>query len=179
MRTILRVDASARHAGSLSRQLGDCLMAQLQRQHPHMAVTQRDLAQGVLLLDEGQITARETPGYARTAAQRDRLQPSDALITELKSADILVLTTPIYNFSLPGALKAYIDQVCRPDLTFRYSEAGPIGLLSCRAYLVVVSGGTPIGSAVDFATPYLEHILDFMGIGPIERVAAGEAWRSQ
>ncbi|MEL6385429.1 MAG: NAD(P)H-dependent oxidoreductase [Cyanobacteria bacterium J06626_18] len=86
---------------------------------------------------------------------------------ELRAADVLLLTTPIYNFSIPGALKAYIDLVCRPRLTFRYTEEGPVGLLDCRAYLVITSAGTPIDSEVDFSTPYLRHILGFMGIDEV------------
>lgn len=162
--SILRIDASARRTGSCSRQLGDRLVAQLQRRSPQATVIRRDLAQGMPLLTEAELAARATPPYERTPAQQHVLQPSDELIAELKTASVLVLTTPIYNFSIPAALKAYIDQVCRPGLTFRYTEAGPIGLLNSRAYFIITSGGTPLDSDVDFATGYLRHIFEFMGI---------------
>ncbi|MGF1537985.1 MAG: FMN-dependent NADH-azoreductase [Elainellaceae cyanobacterium] len=172
MRTILRVDASAHRSDSRSRALGDRLSSQLQQQHPQARVIHRDLAQGVPLLTEEQITARETLENQRTPEQQAILRPSENLIKELKAADTLILTTPIYNFSIPAALKAYIDQVCRPRLTFRYTEDGPLGLIDCRAYLIIISGGTPLNSEVDFATGYLKHILSFMGIEDIEVIGA-------
>jgi len=92
----------------------------------------------------------------------------------LKNADTLVIGVPIYNFSIAAALKAWIDMIARARLTFSYSENGPVGLLQGKkAYLVVASGGVPIGSPVDFATPYLLHTLSFVGITDVEIVAAG------
>jgi FMN-dependent NADH-azoreductase len=73
-----------------------------------------------------------------------------------KAADVLVLGAPIYNFSIPAAMKAYIDQICRAGLTFKFSETGPEGLVKGKkAYIVVASGGTEVGSPYDMATPYL------------------------
>lgn len=74
-------------------------------------------------------------------------------------------------------MKAYIDQVCRPRLTFRYTEEGPIGLLDYRAYLVIASAGTPIDSEVDFATPYLRHILGFVGIDEVVVIRDDLTWQ--
>jgi len=91
-------------------------------------------------------------------------------------ADVLVIGVPIYNFGIPAALKAWVDMVARARLTFRYTEQGPEGLLRVkRAYLVVASGGTAAGSAVDFATGYLRHVLGFLGIDDVEIIAADRA----
>ncbi len=172
MKSILRVDASVRYTNSYGRQLGDHLIGEIQKQSSQVVVKQRDLAKGVPLLTEAMVVAYNTPDDQRSGEQRSLLQISDALVDELKSSDILVITTPIYNFSVPGALKAYIDLVCRARLTFSYGEHGPVGLLQDRkTYLIVTSGGTPIGSDIDFATDYLKHVLGFIGIHDIEVIA--------
>ena len=107
--------------------------------------------------------ADTTPGLAE----------SDTLVAELEAADVLVIGTPIYNFAIPAALKAWFDQVARPRVTFRYTEDGSVGLLGGKkAYIVVASGGVPVGSPVDFATPYIRHMLGFLGISDVEIVAA-------
>ena len=96
----------------------------------------------------------------------------------MKKADAIVLTVPVYNFSVPSTLKAWIDHVCRAGVTFRYTDKGPEGLLRDRpVYLVMASGGVAFGSAVDFASGYLRQVLRFIGIEDVrligaERVAA-------
>lgn len=170
---ILRIDASARYTGSFSRALADRAIAQLQQKYPDAEIVVRDLAAGVPLLTEEMVVGYNTPDAERTAAQQEALQVSNALIEELKAADILVFGIPIYNFSVPGALKAYIDLICRARLTFSYSSEGPVGLLADRkTYLIVTSGGTPIGSEIDFATGYLQHVLKFIGISDVEVIEA-------
>ena len=84
-----------------------------------------------------------------------------------------MIGAPIYNFSVPAGLKAWIDLVARVGLTFAYTEEGPAGLLEGkRAIIAVASGGTEAGSAIDFASGYLRHMLGFMGITEVEIVAA-------
>ncbi|MEX2366198.1 MAG: NAD(P)H-dependent oxidoreductase, partial [Pseudohongiellaceae bacterium] len=91
----------------------------------------------------------------------------------LKWADELLIASPIYNFSVPARLKDCIDQVCRAGITFKYTENGPSGLLEVKkAYLVVASGGTPIGSEIDFASSYLQHIMKFIGVSETYLVCA-------
>jgi FMN-dependent NADH-azoreductase len=99
---------------------------------------------------------------------------------------VLVIGVPIYNFGVPATLKAWIDMIARARVTFRYTDQGPQGLLTGKkAYLLVASGGTPVGSAIDFATPWLKHVLAFIGITEVEVIAAerlmiqGEAGRQQ
>ena len=170
---VLEVAASGRNDGSVSRMLSADLIAALEERHGSITLTRRDLNKGLSLVDEAWINANFTAAEERSAEQRAVLAESDALVAELKTADVLVIGAPIYNFGVPAALKAWIDMVARARLTFRYTEDGPKGLLEGKkAYLVVASGGVPVGSAVDFATPYLRHALAFIGIDDVEVIAA-------
>lgn len=170
---VLRVDASGRQEGSVTRQLADRFVAGLAARHAEILVTRRDVADGLPFVDAAWIAANATDPEARDAAQRQALAGSDALVREVREADVLVIATPIYNFGVPASLKAWIDQIARARLTFRYTETGPVGLLTGKkAYLLVASGGTPVGGAIDFATPWLKFVLGFLGIGDVEVVAA-------
>ena len=172
---ILRIDGSARFSGSATRQLANEVIARLRSAHPGADIVQRELSDGLPLLDESWINASFSDPTTRSDAQRDTLTLSDTLIAELKAADIIVMATPIYNFGIPAAVKAWVDLVCRPGETFRYSESGPVGLLADRpVYLVIASGGVPIGSAMDFATDYLRHVFAFIGIHDLRLIEAGE-----
>jgi len=170
---ILEVSASGRRGDSVSRALTQDLIDTLEDRNGAAIVTRRDLADGVPLIDEAWIGANFTPSEQRTPAQRDVLARSDALVAELVAADVIVIGAPIYNFGVPAALKAWIDMVARARLTFRYTKDGPVGLLSGKkAYVVVTSGGVPVDSTADFATPYLRHALGFIGIDDVEVIAA-------
>lgn len=170
---VLRIDASARHAGSATRVLSDALIDALHRRHGGLALARRDLAEGLPFIDEQWVAANVTAPDQRDARQRAALAGSDALVHELRQADVLVIGVPVYNFGVPAALKAWIDQVARARLTFNYTPQGPVGLLQGKkAYLVVASGGTEVGGPIDFATPYLRHVLAFLGITDVEVVSA-------
>ena len=91
------------------------------------------------------------------------------------AADILVISSPIYNFSVTANLKAWIDNICRARLTFKYTEHGPKGLLqNKKAYVVLASGGTGVGSDIDFAGRYLKQVLNFLNITDVEIIAADQ-----
>lgn len=170
---VLRVDASARAEGSVSRQLADQMLDELAERMPELALVRRDAAAGLPLVDAAWVDANLTEPEARTAVQRQALAKSDELVGELMAADVLVIATPIYNFGVPASLKAWIDQVARARLTFRYTEYGPEGLLTGKkAYILAASGGTEVGSAIDFATPWLKFVLGFLGIADVEVIAA-------
>lgn len=172
---VLRIDASARTDGSVSRRLGDRMIAELARRHDGLAVARRDLAGGLPFVDADWIGANFTDPDARDAAQQAALAGSDALVAEIQAADVLVIATPVYNFGVPASLKAWIDQVARARLTFRYTEHGPQGLLAGRkAYVLVASGGTAIGGEYDFATPWLRFVLGFLGITEVAVIAADQ-----
>lgn len=171
---VLRVDSSARSEGSMTRRVADELIEQLREREGAVAVSMRDLAVGApSFVDASWVNANFTPSEERNEEQRAALAESDALVSELKAADVLVIGVPIYNFGIPAALKAWVDMVARARLTFRYTENGPLGLLNGkRAYLAVASGGTAVGSEIDFATGYLRHVLGFLGIDDVHVVAA-------
>ena len=170
-RTVLRLDASARRAGSVSRDLTDRITRRLAE--TGAGVVTRDLADPLPLIDAAWVAANATPADARSAAHRATLALSDSLVAELQAADTLVIGLPIYNFGVPTTLKAWIDLVARAGVTFRYSANGPQGLLAGkRAILAVASGGTEVGSAIDFATTYLRQVLGFLGITDVEIIRA-------
>jgi len=176
---ILRIDSSARYKNSVSRQLTDELITQLKEQQTHAEVVVRDVAKGLPFVDEATVAAYNTPEEDRTEAQKSLLALSDKLVAEIDSADIVVIGCPIYNFSPPATLKAYIDLVARVNLTFSYTSEGPKGLLKDRkTYLVITSGGTRVGSDIDFASGYLKHFLSFIGITDVEIFAADSLSRT-
>ncbi len=168
--TILRLDASARKTGSISRKLTDEIVARFDGAD----VITRDLADTpVPQIDEAWVGANFTPAADRTADQMQRLALSDSLVEELQRADVVVIGLPIYNFGVPAALKAWVDQIARAGVTFQYSADGPKGLLEGkRAIIAVASGGTEVGSDIDFATGFLRHIMGFVGITEVDVVRA-------
>lgn len=175
MTNVLRVDASMRRDGSRSRAFADRLMARMQAEREHSSVVRRDLADGVPFVNEAWIAANFTDPAERTPEQRAVLAQSDALLEELKAADELLLATPIYNFGVPAALKAWIDMVARARESFRYTPTGPEGLLvDKRAFVLVTSGGTEAESSIDFATPYLRHVLGFVGITDVTVIGSAQ-----
>lgn len=175
---ILEISAGARSEGSISRLLTADLVAALDTRHGDTAVVRRDVAAGLPFIDETWVAANFTPEEERTAQHRQTLAESDELVAELLAADVLVIGAPIYNFSVPATLKAWIDMIARARLTFEYTQNGPRGLLKDKkAYVVVPSGGVPVGSPMDFATPYLRHALSFVGITDVEFIGAQGADR--
>jgi len=158
---ILRLDASARTQGSASRAFADAVLARL----PHTQVTRRDLALGMPQTTEAYTSGTFKAAADRTGDEHAALALSDRLLAELQAADSLLIATATYNFNIPASLKAWIDQVARAGIAFRYTATGPEGLLTGkRAVVVRASAGTPTGSEADFATPYLTFMLGFMGI---------------
>lgn len=170
MKKILRIDASMRAADSVSRQLSDQIIQTLDSNQ----ITVRDLRiAGVPPINEAWMQASFTSADERSAAQQQALALSDELIAEVRAADLLVIGVPIYNFGVPAALKAWIDQICRAGETFRYTESGPVGLLENKsAIIVITSGGTRSDSNIDFATPYMRQVMRFIGIDDVKFVVA-------
>ncbi len=169
--TILRIDASARKTDSVSRGLSDRIVARFN----DAKVITRDLANPLQLLDQDWVGANFTPADDRSPEQNVKLKLSDQLIDELRAADTIVIGVPIYNFGVPAALKSWIDLISRVGETFQYTETGPVGLLEGkRAIIAVASGGTPVGSDMDFASGYLRHLLGFIGISDVTFIAADQ-----
>jgi FMN-dependent NADH-azoreductase len=169
MTHILHIDASANTTTSVSRAASAQLVADLGG-----TVTYRDLAATPLpQIDGAWADARLTDPDGRSPDDAARLAQSDDIVAEAKAADVIVIGTPIYNFTAPASLKAWMDLVARPRETFRYTENGPEGLLTGKkAIVTVASGGVPVGSDMDFLTPHLKFFLGFIGITDVEIIAA-------
>lgn len=172
---ILRLDASASVSTSNSRKLGDELIVQLENRHVTATVQQRDLNQGMPFIDEAWVAANFTPAEQRSEEQMQRLAFSDELIDEIKQADHIVVTTPMYNFGIPTTLKSWIDLICRAGVTFQYSADGPVGLIrGKRVDIVITTGGVPLGSPVDFVSGYLKQVFGFIGIVDLNIIGADQ-----
>lgn len=170
---VLRLDASASPAASDSRRIGDYLFDRLADNGATIELRRRDLNDDARFIDSAWIAANFTAAETRNAEQATRLDRSDTLIEELRWADHIVLTTPMYNFGVPATLKAWIDQVCRAGVTFRYTPDGPVGLLqNKRIDIVITTGGAPLGSPVDFVSGYLRQLFNFIGIEDVNIVGA-------
>lgn len=174
MTNILRIDSSIKTQGSISRQLTEDIIAKLVSTHADANVTTRDLGANPLPeTDADWLVAVNTPADQRDDAQTAIADLSDSLIAELKAADVVVIALPIYNFALPTQLKSWLDQMARAGETFRYSEAGPEGLVkNTRAIVAYSSNGTRMGSDIDFASGYVRHMLGFFGITDVQFVAS-------
>lgn len=173
MTNILRVESSIKGDAAVSRRLTDRIIARLLAADPNAQVVTRDLAAGVEPINAAWLGAVYAASEARDEKQQATAAYADALLDEVKAADVLVIALPVYNFGLPAQLKAWIDQLARKGEAFRYAEAGPVGLLSGkRAIIAYTSDGTKLGSEIDFASGYLRHMLGFFGIRDVEFVAA-------
>ena len=174
MSNILFLTASIRSdAESVSRGLGQSIVYGLAAKSG-ASVTTRDLAANDLpYVSAERFAANLTPAADRTPEQADLAAIADTLIAELQGADTIVIATPVYNFGPPATLKAWADLVARAGTTFQYTANGPEGLLKGkRAYLAIATGGTPVGSDVDFMSRWLTFFLGFLGITDVEMVAA-------
>jgi FMN-dependent NADH-azoreductase len=149
---VLLVTASPQQAGSVTRRFAGELLDELRAQQGEIELIQRDVSTGLPVVDSGWIEANFTPAEQRTPQQQRKLALSDKLVEEIIQADLLLIASPIYNFSIPASLKAWIDMVARVGRTFRYTSEGPVGLLEGKkAFIVMASGGTLIGTFWDLS----------------------------
>ena len=168
MKTLV-LNASIRSNDSITRTLSQQLVDQLKAKGSH--IVHRNLSD-LPFITEASFTAAGTPKNERTAAQVEQAKLSDELIEEIQAADILVIGSPVYNFGPAASLKAWADLVARAGTTFRYTNTGPQGLLeNKKAYILAASGGTAMGSSIDFMSTWLKHFLGFLGIKDIELIA--------
>jgi FMN-dependent NADH-azoreductase len=174
MSTLLQLNSSLFSAGGQSSRLADQFVAQWRAAHPDGDVIVRDLARDpVPHLTAERFQAFLATPEERTPAQQAIVAESDALIDELKRADVIVLGLPMYNFGVPSTLKAYLDHVARAGVTFRYTEKGPVGLLTGKkAYVFAARGGRYSGTAADTQTGFVRQFLAFVGIEDVEFVYA-------
>src|SRR5690606_17523708 len=173
MTRLLKINTSARSNGNANR-LGDELVEAWVNARPETQVQARDFGREPLPhLSEDEINAFFTPAEARTPEQQELVRTSDELVAELKAADVLVLSVPMYNFGIPSTLKAYFDRVARAGITFKYTSEGPVGLVTGKkAYVVAARGGLYAGTPKDTQTAYLREFLGFIGITDVEFIYA-------
>jgi FMN-dependent NADH-azoreductase len=170
--SILHVDCSPRGAASFSRRVGGELMARLAMRHSNARIVTRDLAADPPpYVDEARAVAMLMPAAQRGAPEEAALACSETLIGELEASDLLVISTPMHNYSVPAPLKAWIDHVVRIRRTFRSTPEGKVGTLRDRPTLVVTAAGgfhsTEPARQPDYLTPYLRAILATIGIRDI------------
>ncbi len=177
MARVLRIDASARTQGSHTREMTDFFQAKWLERFPGDEILSRDLAADpVPHVTDMTIAGFFTDQERLNPAMADATALSDVLIDELMSADVLLIGAPMYNFSIPSALKAYIDQVVRIGRTFGFDpEKGLHGMVEGkRAYVVTATGAVfsdGLLDALDFLAPYLRTLLGFLGITDVEFIA--------
>ncbi len=170
---ILQINSSARSTGSESSRLADVIVAKLSAGHAANLV-KRDLgADPHPALDEPTLQALFTPFDQRSAEQTARVALDDALIAQVQAADVIVIGAPMYNFGMTVQLKGWFDAIARAGVTFRYTESGPVGLLTGKkAYVALTRGGMHRGGATDTQVPHLKTILGFLGITDVQFVYA-------
>ena len=150
-------------------------MAAYRSNHPDTKVIVREVASAdpIPHLNGERFGAFITKPEERTAAQHTVVAYSDALIEELKQADVIVLGLPMYNFGVPSQLKAYFDHIARAGVTFQYKATGPIGLLSGKkVYVFAARGGLYAGAPLDTQTGYVRDFLAFLGMKDVQFVYA-------
>jgi FMN-dependent NADH-azoreductase len=171
---ILQINSSARATGSESTRLADTIVARLKAGAPAATVTRHDLAVTPLqLIDNAALGALFTPADKRTAEQAARVAVDDALIAEVQAADVVVIGAPMYNFGVTVQLKTWFDAIARAQVTFRYTEAGPEGLLkNKKVYVALARGGMHRDGPNDSQVPYLKTMLGFLGMTDVQFVYA-------
>ena len=178
---ILHIDASPLGSASISRQLTASVVEKLTRDHPTAQVIHRDLIESPISHLTGELlqVLRPAPGSTPPSGPtlRAEADQTDALIDELLGTDVIVVGAPMYNFSIPSQLKAWIDRVAQAGRTFRYTAAGPEGLAKGKKAIVVstrggVYAGTAYEAAMDHQEAYLRTVLNFLGITDVSFVRA-------
>jgi len=170
--TVLHIDASAASITSISRNATQAIVA---AQNADTIIVRDVARQNLPFVTEAWIDARVVPTDERSAVENEILRLSDDLVAELFAADTIVIGLPIYNFGMPASLKAWVDLIARPKLTFEYIADGPKGLLTGKkAIIAVASGGTTIGSPFDFASTHMTQVLNFLGVTDVQIVNAQE-----
>jgi FMN-dependent NADH-azoreductase len=162
---VLHIDSSIQGAGSATRELTREIVARLRATQPDAQITYRDLV------------AQELSHFSQAAFKRsDELEAArnSAVLEEFLAANVLVIGAPLYNFSIPTQLKAWVDRIVIAGRTFRYTERGPEGLAGGKQVIVAVARGGvyEAGSPAEFGESYLKFVLGFLGIRDVTFVRA-------
>jgi len=172
MSKVLVLKSSILAGYSQSGQLADFYIEQAKAQGKE--VTVRDLAANPIPVLDGELVGAMRPSETPLSPrQQEALDLSDELIAELQAHDEVVIAAPMYNFNIPTQLKNYFDLIARAGVTFRYTEAGPEGLVKGKTAVVISSrGGIHKDTPTDLLTPYVKLFLGFIGITDVEFVFA-------
>lgn len=172
MSKVLVLKSSILAGYSQSSQLADFYIEQAQAKGDQITV--RDLAANPVPVLDGELVGALRPSDAPLSPrQQEALALSDELIAELQAHDVIVMAAPMYNFNIPTQLKNYFDLIARAGVTFRYTEAGPEGLVKGKRAVILSSrGGIHKDTASDLLTPYVKLFLGFIGITDVEFVLA-------
>ncbi|OJH42731.1 FMN-dependent NADH-azoreductase [Cystobacter ferrugineus] len=178
MPRLLVIETSPRGDHSISRHMTRRFVAEWRASHPGGEVVERDLMETELpFVTAPWLQAYFTPPEQHSPAMKDVLRLSDALVAELLAADHLVIATPVYNYNVPAALKAWVDHIVRKGLTLGHDGQGLV--TGKKATVLLASGGVYTeGSPIrdrDIATRYLRLILNVIGITDVTVVAGGGA----
>jgi FMN-dependent NADH-azoreductase len=170
MANLLFVASSLFGDESQSRLIASEFIDRWRQSHPDTIVVERDLAaDGIPHLSQAAFAASLTPAGTRSTAEHQAAALADVLIEEVEAADVIVIAAPMYNFSIPSTLKAWIDHITRAGRTFRYGAGGAEGLLKGKEVFVITgrggiySGDSP-AKGLDFQEPYLRAMLGFLGL---------------
>lgn len=174
MSTLLQINSSLFGESGNSSQLSQEFVASWREQNPAGDIIVRDFAkEDVPHLNAERVQALFTPVDKRTAEQQTIVDYSDTLIAEIQAADAIVIGVPLYNFGVPSTLKAYFDHIARAGVTFRYTETGPIGLLTDKpVYVIATRGGIHKDQPTDSQTQFLTTLLNFLGLKNIHFIYA-------
>jgi len=172
MKKILNIVSSAKGNNSYSIKLANAIIDKLLAAYPGSHIKTHDLTANPLPhLHENQLNAFFTPVEKLSESHKQLVDYSDQAIQDLKEADIIVIGVPLYNFSIPSALKAWVDHVVRRGITFNYENGAPYGLVTNKkVYLAMASGGVYSDGPMkpyDFAEPFLRFVLSFIGLNDI------------
>ena len=166
MSNVLVLKSSILADNSQSNKLADYAIKKLQGNN----IVVRDLAQNQLPQFDA-TAATAVRGEPKTDKEKQLLALSDELVTELKTADVVVIGAPMYNLNIPTQLKAYFDFIARPRVTFQYTENGPQGLLKGKKAIVLCTFGG-LYDEKNIVTQYMKAILGFVGITDVQFVYA-------
>ncbi len=174
---LLHIDASILGGNSVSRQLSAAAVARLRKATPELDVTYRDLSTSPLAHLSGEHLAAAHGATPETPAVRDDIAASAAALDDFLAADVVVIGAPMYNFTIPSQLKAWIDRILVAGKTFKYSEKGVEGLAGNKRVIVALSRGGFYGAGAPAAAgehleTYLRWVFGFIGVTNVEIIAA-------
>jgi FMN-dependent NADH-azoreductase len=173
---VLHIDSSVLGPHSVSRQVSAAIVDRLRQAKPNLEIMYRDLASTPLAHLNGSHLAAAQGGAADTALQHD-LATGQAMLDEFLAADLVVLGAPMYNFTIPSQLKAWIDRIVVAGKTFKYGAEGVEGLAGNKRVIVAISRGGFYGAgtaaaAGEYVETYLRWVFGFIGVNNLEFISA-------